>query len=549
MDLLKIQRDLNAYLRAVRVETDAEPQPFAKVCDPFQREDIDAIAPALRRLVNPKAPQPKVQRAWWVRGRGHSKTADVAMLVAWVLAFSRRRRRMVWVAADKDQGCEGLDSIATLTRHNPWLGSLLEVQRDKIINRNTQSTIYFTTSDVCTAFGWKDVDLFVMDEVTHWPLKGEDLWTAMYSAAGKRKSAVVFALMNAGFFDTFQRRLRDTAAQDPNWHFSELSDSIASWISKEQLADQAKYLPRISFDRLWRNRWTSGLGDALTEADINAAFLQELQPIPGPIADHGFVAGVDLGIKRHASAVVTLCFPKGRWGKVRLADHKVWLPTPGHKVDLREVGKYLLDLDRRFNLETVSFDPWQAELLATLLEAHSQHRRRSERKRLWAAPFMSEVTASGSNLRDQASLTIEYFTDHKLQFYDCPPLRHDLLHLRCEEKTYGVRLVSPEDATGHGDTFSAFANALLVGHRFASKKPVRAGINLSDHRTDSLVSPHLQRAAAEFDRHAAEFQLEQGFGPGEADNAPFQEAMFYASEGRRCGLPPGYRPKKYPFGF
>ena len=35
---------------------------------------------------------------------------------------------------------------------------------------------------------------------------------------------------------------------------------------------------------------------------------------------------------------------------------------------------------------------------------------------------------------------------------------------------YGIRLTSPRDGDGHGDTFSAFALALLIGHELSGKR-------------------------------------------------------------------------------
>ncbi len=72
----------------------------------------------------------------------------------------------------------------------------------------------------------------------------------------------------------------------------------------------------------------------------------------------------------------------------------------------------------------------------------------------------------------QATLTIECFNDRRVQLYDCEPLRRDLHKLRVEEKSYGVRLTSPRDGEGHGDTFSAFALALLLAHELAGNAPV-----------------------------------------------------------------------------
>lgn len=484
MKLADLQRSLDAYLKAVRIETDGDPQPFTEVADDWQHKAIAAIAPAVESLVLPgrkNTPEPSVRRCWWVRPRGHAKTADAAMLVAWVLAFSRRRRRGVWVAADKEQGCEGLDSIATLCRHNPWLGELLTIRTDKVENLHTGSVLHFTTSDVSSAFGWKDCDLFTFDEITHWKTNGEQLWAAMYSASGKRKNAIVFALMNAGMNATWQRKLRDTAAQDPSWAFSELPDAVASWIDQDRLRDQHKYLPQAAFDRLWRNRWSSGSSDVLDPADIDAAFDPSLAPMAGKEPGWFFAAGVDLALKRHCAAVVTLAVPNdGRAGRIRLADAKLWRPSPGSKIDLMAIESYILHLDARLGLEFCAFDPWNCELLASRIEADTRRRSRNNRRRYAAKPFMREIPPSPVNLREQASLTIEYFGDRRFQLYDYPPLRHDLSQLQATEKSYGVRLTSPEDETGHGDTFSAFALALLVAHELAGKKKVKLGVFGSD---------------------------------------------------------------------
>src|SRR5262249_28688288 len=90
--------------------------------------------------------------------------------------------------------------------------------------------------------------------------------------------------------------------------------------------------------------------------------------------------------------------------------------------------------------------------------------------------WMRAIQPTAQNLRQQATLTIEGFQDGRFQFFSCEPLRRDLLKLRVEEKSYGFRLVSPRDGEGHGDSFSAFALALVVGHELAGKKPIVAGL-------------------------------------------------------------------------
>ena len=138
--------------------------------------------------------------------------------------------------------------------------------------------------------------------------------------------------------------------------------------------------------------------------------------------------------------------------------------------------------------------------LAQTLEADTNRRRRNQRL-FRTQPWLREIPPTGANLRLQASLTIESFQDRRFKFYDCEPLRRDLHKLRVEEKSYGFRLTSPRDGEGHGDTFSAFALALLIGHELAGKRPIVLGSIQDRSYGDSFA----QRQRA-YDEEQAELQ-------------------------------------------
>lgn len=250
-------------------------------------------------------------------------------------------------------------------------------------------------------------------------------------------------------------------------------------------------LPPVAFERLWNNRWTTGGGDALTEEDINAAFIEGLAPMTGRETGWHFVAGVDLGLVRDCAAVVVLAVEPGKAGKIRLAHNKLWRPIVGQKINLIEVERYLVELHAKYNLKTIAYDPWQMEHLAQTLRADLQH---------WD---VRELPPQPANLRQIATLTIEFFNDHRIQLYDCEPLRRDLKKLRVEEKNYGVRLTSPRDGDGHGDTFSAFALGLLVAHELAGEQLMPALAGMLDDPIDSYMSA--------FEWRQKQYQAEQEF--------------------------------------
>ncbi|MHB8972617.1 MAG: hypothetical protein ACYC3X_22120 [Pirellulaceae bacterium] len=215
--------------------------------------------------------------------------------------------------------------------------------------------------------------------------------------------------------------------------------------------------------------------------DLAFAFQGNLQPLATRSPKYTYVAGVDLGVSRDASAVVCLGIDQ-KTNRIRLVQTKRWLPTPGNRVDLIEVARWIDELDKTFKLVRVSFDPWQSTALVSLLEQAAQKRRFTDRfpshpgrrqsdLKYWAI----ETPATASNLREQASQVVQWFSDRRLDLYDDEHLKRDLQRLRVQETSYGFRLSSPHDEWGHGDSASAFALALQVATKEANKKHVVAG--------------------------------------------------------------------------
>jgi hypothetical protein len=484
--------DPAAFRADLLIDADGEPKRFGDVAEPWQVKDFAALDPALRKC-NGRVGRddPTVNRAYLERGRGASKTTDIAVLCAWALAFAVRPLRGYAYAADADQAKLLRDAVAALIRLNPWLSSILTVEATRVVNVAKKhpgegGVLSIETSDVGSSYGILP-DLIVADEIVHWEENAEGLWHSLISSAAKRRDCLMLIISNAGFQESWQWRVREAAKADPAWYWSRL-DGPAGWITEARLNEQRRMLPPLAYSRLWENVWSAAGGDALTPEDVDAAFSEE-QNRTGPDfrgsgyrLTHGnwqFVAGVDLGVKRDCSAVVVLAVPPHGF-RIHLAHHRLWRPPPGGKVDLVGIETHVLGLDERFGLASIGFDPWQAELLSQRLEAVSAHRLRTSRTvNKFALPWARELAPTAANLREQASLTIQGFQDRRFVLYPCPELRRDLLRLRVEERGSGgatwFRLVSPRDGDGHGDLFSAFANALQLAHELTATKPARAG--------------------------------------------------------------------------
>ncbi len=492
MDLRQLQTDPAAFRAALLIDADGTPRRLADVLDEWQAEDFTALDPGWRRVAGQRADGPL--RAYLERPRGHSKTLDLAVMASWTLFASRRQLKGFGAAADQDQARLLRDAIDGLVRLNGWLASILRVDKYRVTNGRTGSTLEILAADVASSYGITP-DFVVADEIVHW--RDRDLWDSLLSSAAKRRHCMVVVISNAGFGESWQWEVREAIRQDASWYFSRLDRPVATWITPDRLAEQRRLLPRIAFDRLWLNRWSSGSGDALDHADIDRAVT-----LAGPLhkAEEGwaYVAGLDLGLSRDKAALAVVgrhigyCEEKprpkrklstaaaamvdlGLWdepepdepesiyhegtGRLKLARLHVWTPPSEGKVSIEEIENTIADLDRRFQLQ-VGADPWQAAYLIERLQKRG-------------VPI-EPVDFTATNLKSMCTATLEAFSESQIELYPDPQLLADLKALRVVEKSYGVRLDSPRGPGGHGDAATALAISLHVarGKALFSQKPV-----------------------------------------------------------------------------
>lgn len=520
MKLLDLQRAPAVFRSALLIDTDGGPQPLADALDDWQDADFRALDSGWQRAIVGSKQQAEYQRAWLERPRGHSKTLDLAVMAAWALFASRRRLSGIAAAGDQDQARLLRDAVGRLVYVNPWLAEIIEVQNYRVINPNTGSTLEIISSDAPTSYGLTP-DFVVADEVTHW--KKRDLWDSLISSAAKRSTCMFVVIANAGLQDDWQWETREAVRTDPNWYFSRLDGPQATWITSDRLTEQERLLPSIAYRRLWLNEWTTGGGDALAQDIIRAAFVPDLKPHTRPVSGYEYVAGLDLGVSRDASAVCILGVRRSHegHGRIRLAFTRIWKPIKGQRVNLQEVEDTLFSLHRRFAFKQLNYDPWQAEHMASRLQAGGLGLIGSRR----AALPMVEITSSGSNLQAIASTLIQAFNDYRLELFDDPDLKRDLYRLRIEERSYGFRLTSPRDEHGHGDMATAFGLAMLAASELAAQPKMIAGILGETKRGRPLNQ--VEREIRRIERNNEIFQREQQqmIEKGHDHNAVFRQVM------------------------
>jgi phage terminase large subunit-like protein len=468
------------------VDTDHGPRQLADVLDPWQAEDFAALDSSWQRVAGVGAGGH--EGTWLERPRGHSKTSDLAVQCAWVLAFAPQRVTGIAAAADKDQAQLLRNAIGRLVQLNGWLAKLIDVQAYKVVNKSTQSQLEIIAADVPGSYGAL-VDFIIADEVTHWQKR--ELWDSLVSTAAKKSHSLLVVITNAGFRDSWQWAVREDIRQDADWHFNALDGPRASWITEKVLAKQERKLPSAVFRRYWLNQWSDGGGDALETDDIAAA-ITLTGPLAYPEQGFAYVLGTDLGIRHDSSSVVMLGVHVGHveeivterehssslhramydagltWqspdeveevihegtGRIKLCAVRTWKPPAGGRVSLAEVEAGIRELAERFNVAAIGIDPYQAEQMIQSLQRDG---------------FPAEgVNFVAGNLQGMATETLDVFRNRRLDLYNDADLIADLKALRVVEKSYGFRLESArranaeESGTRHADSATAFSIALLI---------------------------------------------------------------------------------------
>ena len=202
-------------------------------------------------------------------------------------------------------------------------------------------------------------NLVVWDELWAMELDRERKFWDELTTVPTRKNPLTLVVSYAGFdevsllYDLYKKGLAKT---DKEMFFIWSHRNLASWITKKYLASQRERLRPNTYLRLHENRWTSSESAFVSPEMWDACIDPNLRPIlPGFTGQ--LSVGVDIGYSHDSSSVVAV-YREG--DRVILGLHKCWIPTKTHKIDIEEtVEKYLIELHKKYNVESFNYDPYQ----------------------------------------------------------------------------------------------------------------------------------------------------------------------------------------------
>ncbi|QDU78618.1 Phage Terminase [Polystyrenella longa] len=355
------------FRNQLRIESEGH-QPLREILEPWQQDDFAALDPAWRWLAEDRKPSRQgrlIRRAYIERPRGHSKTSDMAVQIAWILQYAKQNLRGVAAAADRDQAGLILNAIRKLIQLNPQLCRDLVVRKEYVENQLTGSRLELISSDVQSSWGILP-DFVVCDELCHW--EKADLWYSLLSSASKRRHCLLIVLTNAGVGRDWQWEVRENARRHHRWYFASLDGPHASWIQQESLEEQRQLLPLPVYERLWLNRWQHSDGEFVTLAEAEACRLDSLVYCDRGEPQYEYIAAIDYAEKRDYTVGIVLHCE----GERLIVDRMdVVVPSANEPTPVAWVEEWMHEIASSFSVQRFIIDEYQ--LLGTIQRLENEY--------------------------------------------------------------------------------------------------------------------------------------------------------------------------------
>lgn len=262
----------------------------------FQKRDFKAFTPALEYLAGISDKKPKHQRFFIQRSRGSSKTSDIALVVLWLLLFSKKALQGYCVAEDKAQAGLIRQQMIQILQYNNWIEDILDIKKVEVENKHTRSIMKIESSDEMSSFGWTP-DFMICDEFSHWTKEG--FWASVASSFAKRVGAggILIVACNAGAGHDWKYQVKQAAMDNPLW-YHDAPHSYAPWYSEKDIKEQRDILPKAEFKRLWENEWAASIGEFVTVEEADRCIDPNLVRVDSTQCDGWvYVASIDYAEK------------------------------------------------------------------------------------------------------------------------------------------------------------------------------------------------------------------------------------------------------------
>jgi Terminase RNaseH-like domain len=311
------------------------------VADPRQIEDVAEVLD----------PDPRWRRHWIGAPRGWGKTLIAAAMVicAGVDGILKPGERGFVAAVDRDQARLIADAVRGFVLRTPGLSERVTVEQNRIVFTETGVEVLILSSDAASGMGLTGA-IWIVEELGAWPsTPAHEAWYETISTSWPKVSSCrVVIVSTAGSPGSPWFKVHENAVADDRWRCSETHEP-PPWIAAEDVAEEERRLAPGSFNRLWRNLWTSAEDNLVSEEHLQRCVTLHDWPL-GPRPGAAYAVGVDpAAIRDNAAIAVAHAERRGADTVVFLDDLHVLKPTRDAQVQQRDIEDHVEYLAHRYS--------------------------------------------------------------------------------------------------------------------------------------------------------------------------------------------------------
>ena len=308
------------------------------------------------------------------------KTGFAALhMLATVLLFGGKHGEAFCIANDLEQAQSRVfQALRRIVEASPLLRREAKITADKIVFASfSEATITAIASDYASAAGGNPT-ISSFDEL--WGYTSERshrLWDELIPPP-TRKIACRLTTTYAGFagesqlLETLYKRGQTQPEVAPGLHAGDgllmawHHQPIAPWQSDSWLAEMRRSLRPNQFSRMIENRFVTSESSFISLAAWDSCVDPKAIPV---LIDRSLPIhiGIDASAKHDSTAIVACSWDRATQ-RVRLVWHRTFQPSPDDPLDFEaSIEGTILDLNKRYRIVKVLFDPWQMLALSQRL--------------------------------------------------------------------------------------------------------------------------------------------------------------------------------------
>ena len=406
----------------------------------------------------------------------NGKSTFSAMVLSWFLTCQEPGEIYICSNSKDQSNFITYRKVVAMIRKNPKLDGLCKVYGDRIENVKTGTILRCLSSSYRSSAGLNCL-LICIDELASFDTDSLRFFFDELQLSPTYKYPLILVTSTAGrneeglLWDLIKESEKGNTSESYFYVKQGEEANPSSFVTKKYLNSQ-EHKPGMRpnlFKRLHKNMWVSEEESFISDEEFRGCIDYKLKRRPKvkiPIW-----VGLDVGYSDDYTAV---CGVGKIDNKIFSVDHKVYIPTKVEEFRFDDVKRYLIELSKIYDIQSLLFDPYQAIQLAQDLEKEGIN--------------MVKLTPTPGNCVAFSQCLFNLIKGQGISFYESEEIRLSLINCKVAYSGRGWRIVRKS-----GTKKIDLAIALAMASYGAVTNPEEPGMSEQEWRVFVDMNKRLSR--------------------------------------------------------